>query len=128
MKNYMKVFLTGLSLFICGNLFGQYTGPGTSDKFSTVKAVQDNASRLDKSDELVKVKGFIIRQINKNTFEFMDNTGKILVEIDKKALPAMPFDDKTELILIGEVDSDLFEPTEIEVKEVHFVNLIKPAN
>jgi uncharacterized protein YdeI (BOF family) len=36
-------------------------------------------------------------------------------------LPSRPFDDKTELILIGEVDNDLFEPVEIEVKEVLFV-------
>ena len=122
MKNYMKVFVTGLVLFVSGNLFGQYTGPGTTDKFYNVKEIKDNASRLDKSDELVKVKGFIVKQINKDTYEFKDNTGTILVDIHTKRLPTRLFDDKTELILIGEVDHDMLEPSEIEVKEVQFVN------
>lgn len=122
MKNHIKVLVTGIVLFICGNLYSQYTGPRSTDKFYSVKEIKDNASHLDKSDEIAKVKGFIIRQINKDTYEFKDHTGTILVDIDKKKLPARPFDDKTELILIGEVDHDLLEPTEIEVDEVLFVN------
>ncbi|NCU31382.1 MAG: NirD/YgiW/YdeI family stress tolerance protein [Candidatus Moranbacteria bacterium] len=101
--------------------FGQFQGPRPTDKTYTVKEINDNASRLDRSDALVKVQGFIIKQINKDTYEFKDNTGTILVEIDRKRLPDRPFDENTELILIGEVDNDLFEPVEIEVKEVHFV-------
>lgn len=122
MKNYIKVFVTIIVLFISGNLYSQYTGPGTTAKFYTVKEIKDNASRLDKSDEHIKVKGYIIKQINKDTYEFKDNTGTILVDIDKKKLPTKPFDDKTELILIAEVDHDLLEPVEIEVEEVLFVN------
>lgn len=122
MKNYIKVFVTVIVLFVSGNLYSQYTGPGTTAILYTVKEIKDNASHLDKSDELVKVKGYIIKQINKDTYEFKDNTGTILVDIDKKKLPTRPFDDKTELILIGEVDHDLLEPVEIEVEEVLFVN------
>ncbi len=122
MKNHIKVFVTVIVLFVSGNLYSQYTGPGTTAKFYTVKEIKDKATRLDRSDELVKVKGYIIKQINKDTYEFKDNTGTILVDIDKKKLPTRLFDDKTELILIGEVDYDLLEPVEIEVEEVLFVN------
>ncbi len=122
MKNYIKLLFTIIVLFVSGNLYSQYTGPGTNAKIYTVKEIKDNASRLDKSDELVKVKGYIIKQINKNTYELKDNSGTILVVIDKKKLPTKPFDDTTELILIGEVDHDLLEPVEIEADEVLFVN------
>lgn len=122
MKNYMKLFVTVVVMIITANLYGQYTGPGTIEKFYTVKELKDNASRLDKLDEIIKVKGFIIRQLNRDTYEFKDNTGTLIVDISHKKLPLQPFDDKTELVLIGEVDHDLLEPVEIEVDEVLFVN------
>lgn len=101
--------------------YGQFWGPGSADKTYTVKEILDNASRLDRSDALVKMQGYIVKQLKSDTYEFQDKTGKIKVEIDRKRLPATPFDDKTELILIGEVDNDILEPVEIEVKEVHIV-------
>lgn len=103
-------------------VYGQFTGTGSVVKFYTIQEVKDNASKLDKSDELVKVKGFVVKQINKDTYEFQDSTGTITVEIDKKRLPDIPFDEKTELVIIGEVDKDLLEPVEIEVKEMYFFN------
>lgn len=122
MKIQIKLLVTVIVLFISGNLYSQYTGPGTTAKFYTIKEIKDKATRLDRSDELVKIKGYIIKQINKDTYEFKDNSGTILVDIDKKILPTKPFNDKTELILIGEVDHDMLEPVEIEVDEVLFVN------
>lgn len=120
--NILKVLLLFVFLVSVSNLsYGQYKGPGGTDKIFSVKEVIDNATRLDRSDALVKVQGYIVKQINDDTYEFKDKTGKVQVEIDRKRLPSRPFDDKTELILIGEVDNDLFEPVEIEVKEVHFV-------
>ena len=122
MKIQIKLLVTVIVLFISGNLYSQYTGPGTTAKFYTVKDIKDKATRLDRSDELVKIKGYIIKKINADTYEFKDSTGFILVDIDKKIIPTKPFNDKTELILIGEVDHDLLEPVEIEVEEVLFGN------
>lgn len=121
--NVLKLLLLFFTLVSASSLsYGQYKGLGVTDKTYTVKEVLDNASRLDRSDALVKVQGFIVNQINADTYEFKDKTGAIKVEIDRKRLPNKPFDDKTELILIGEVDNDIFEPVEIEVKEVLFVD------
>ncbi len=120
--NLLKVLpLFFVLVFLCNISYGQYKGPELIDKTYSVKEVIDNASRLDRSDALVKVQGYIVKQINADTYEFKDKTGIIRVEIDRKQLPNRPFDDKTELILIGEVDNDVFEPVEIEVKEVLFV-------
>jgi len=96
----------------------QYTGPGADVELTTVKDVIDNASKLDKSDRHVKVKGFVLEQINDDTFWFKDESGKIKVEIEKKQMPESPFDETTEVILIGEVDYDLLEGAEIEADSV----------
>lgn len=115
------LFLTILLLFSDPS-YGQFQGPRPTDKTYSVSEIISNASRLDRFDALVKVQGYIVRQINADTYEFKDSTGIIKVEIDRKRLPNRPFDETTELILIGEVDHDLFEPVEIEVKEILFVN------
>jgi len=96
----------------------QYKGPGAKLEYSTVQVVTDNASKLDKQDKHVKLKGFIIEQINSDTFWFQDKTGKVRVEIEKKHLPTVPFDEKTEVLIIGEVDYDLLEGCEIEVNSL----------
>lgn len=121
MKSYKKIIITVISVVFSLSVYGQYTGPNSIDKLYTVKEVKENASRLDKSDELVKLRGFVIRQINSEMYEFRDNTDKILAEIDRKRLPAQPFNDKTEVIIIAEVDHDLLEEVEIEVKEIQIV-------
>lgn len=120
--NSFKVFLL-LIVFISISSFSfaQFQGSGRADKTYSVKEIIDKASRLDRSDALVKVQGYIVRQINADTYEFKDKTGSLWVTIDRILLPNRPFDDKTELTLIGEVDNDIFEPVEIEVKEVIFV-------
>jgi uncharacterized protein YdeI (BOF family) len=87
MKIQIKLLVTVIVLFISGNLYSQYTGPGTTAKFYTVKEIKDKATRLDRTDELVKVQGYIVKQINADTYEFKDSTGTILVDIDKKKLP-----------------------------------------
>lgn len=118
---FKHITLLVMLISITSQSFGQFQGPSPADRTYTVKEIKDNASRLDRSDALVKVQGFITKQIDSETYEFKDNTGTIMVEIDRKDLPESPFDENTELILIGEVDNDLFEPVEIEAKEIRFV-------
>ena len=108
------ILVMGLGLFL-SDVSAQYTGPGAGITLTTVKEVIANASQLDKSDKQVKLKGFVIEQINKDTFRFKDATGIIMVEIEKKQMPNVPFNEKNEVIIIGEVDYDLLEGCEIEV-------------
>lgn len=123
----IRCLMLVIIITITGNIsFGQYKGPGSVDKTDriySVKEIKDDASKFDRSDILVKVKGYIIMQISNDTYEFKDATGTLQVEIDKKKLPARPFDDKTELIIIGEVDYDLLEPVELEAEQVLIVGM-----
>lgn len=118
MKQLSKMLMAGLILMVAGTVQAQYKGPGTNSKSFTIKEVTQQASKLDRSDTLVKLQGFIVQQIKGDTYWFQDATGKIKVEIGKKDLPAEPFDEKTEVIITGEVDYDLLEGTEIEVDHI----------
>jgi len=120
MNTKLNIFILALFILLAGKTYGQYAGPGASDKSYTVKEVLDKASRLDRADVQVKLQGTIISQINNDTYQFKDATGTIRVEIKKKDLPDKPFDENTQLIIIGEVDYDLLEGTEIEVDRIEF--------
>lgn len=100
----------------------QYTGPGSKPALLTVKEVSHDAMKLDRKDTIVKLKGFIVEQLGDDNFKFKDATGVIRIEISKKHMPVATFNDKTEVVITGEVDYDLLEGTEIEVKSVEFVN------
>lgn len=118
MKRLGTIMMTALLAGIFGTLQAQYTGPGSTAKVKTVKEVSDNALKLDRKDTIVKLHGFIIEQLSDDNYMFKDVTGKIRVEIDKKRLPTTTFNENTEMVIIGEVDYDLLEGTEVEVKNV----------
>lgn len=116
----MKYLLIATGMLVAGNAVAQYTGPGSAGKLYTCAEIKENASSLDKSDALVQLEGFIIERISKEDYWFQDETGRLLLEINEKDLPDQPFDEKTPLIIIGEVDYDVLEEVEIEVEEIQF--------
>ncbi|MCO6476321.1 MAG: NirD/YgiW/YdeI family stress tolerance protein [Phaeodactylibacter sp.] len=124
MKQLVTVFLL---VFACVYAYGQYTGPGSLAKLEvmTVKQVKEQAAELDKTDKLIKLQGYITEQINEDKYWFEDATGRVWVEIDEDGLPDKPFDDKTRLTIVGEVDHDLLEEVEVEVE--HILD-IKPSS
>ncbi|MBW8324407.1 MAG: NirD/YgiW/YdeI family stress tolerance protein [Prolixibacteraceae bacterium] len=125
MKQLSKIFMVGLFMLIAGYSQAQYKGAGSASKLFSVKQIKEQASKLDRSDAVVKMQGFIIEKISGDKYWFQDATGKICIEIDKKRLPAVPFDEKTELIIIGEVDNDFLGGIEVEAKQVEILTLTK---
>lgn len=121
LNSLKTIMLVALFTGVFGSVNAQYTGPGSQALSHTVKEVSDNALKLDRKDTMVKLKGFIVEKIKEEDFWFQDSTGKIKVEIDKKHLPQTPFNEKTEVVIVGEVDYDLLEGTEIEVKKMEIV-------
>lgn len=117
-----KNWIVGIVVvFLANTGIAQYKGP-SSTKVYTVKQIKESASQLDKTDAIVKIEGFIIDRIDDDTYWFQDATGKIQVEIEKDQIPEFPFDEKTKLIIVGEVDYDVLEEVEIEVE---FIQLAK---
>ncbi|MDX9845684.1 MAG: NirD/YgiW/YdeI family stress tolerance protein [Tenuifilaceae bacterium] len=122
MKRVLRFLPFLLLLMSFGSIaYGQFHGPGSEVRLYTVKEVKESASKLDRSDTIVKLRGYIIKQVNKDTFEFKDSTGKIRIELENNVMPSRTFDDKTEVVLTGEVDYDFLEGTEIEVELIEFV-------
>ena len=122
MKTIKMILMTAFFAGIFSVGYAQYTGPGSKAELYTVKDVSDKALKLDRKDTMVKLQGFITKQINDENYWFKDSTGKIKVEIEKKYLPAVTFNDETEIVIIGEVDYDLLEGTEVEAKHIELLN------
>ena len=104
MKTSKKIFRNIAFSFILISLnllsYGQFQGKQVKNKTYTVSEIKKNATMLDRTDAIVKVKGNIIQQLNSETYVFMDKTGIIRAKIEKKVLPKVPFDE-TDLILVG---------------------------
>ena len=126
---HLKVIIIFVCYFSFNQAEAQFTGEGSinNKEIKTIKYVKSNANKLDRSDLLVKLKGHITEQINHEDFWFRDSTGKIKIEIDLKNMPQTPFNDKTELIIIGEVDADWLEGVELEVEQIQFIKSQKQS-
>ena len=79
-------------------------------QISTVKAAMDM-----KDDAMVSLKGNIEKQIKK------DNTGSMVVEIDKKVWNGQTVSPADTVILTGEIDKD-FDKAKLEVDTLTKVN------
>lgn len=113
----VKMIVASVVMMMANNLNAQYTSFSERSVY-TVKVVLDNASRLDKSDAVVKIKGFVTRKVEDGLYWFQDETGKIMMELDREYFPSFGFDDRTPVYIYGEVDYDLLEGVEIEVERI----------
>ena len=75
-----------------------------------------------KDDSKVQLKGYVVKSIGDEKYQFRDNTGSINVEIDDELWQGKPISAKTPVTIIGELDID-YKPAkrvEIDVDEVRF--------
>ena len=76
-----------------------------------------------KDDTKVQLKGYVVKAVGDEKYQFRDNTGTITVDIDDELWQGKPINAKTPLTLIGEVDID-YKPAkrvEIDVDAVQFL-------
>ena len=75
-----------------------------------------------KDDTKVQLKGYIVKAVGDEKYQFRDSTGSITVDIDDELWRGKPIAANTPVTLIGEVDVD-YKPTkrvEIDVDAVKF--------
>ena len=75
-----------------------------------------------KDDSKVQLKGYVVKSIGDEKYQFRDNTGTITVDIDDDLWQGQPVSAKTPVTLIGEIDID-YKPTkrvEVDVDQVKF--------
>jgi uncharacterized protein (TIGR00156 family) len=96
---------------------GGFTGPGAANRSNTVADILKNP--ID--DQRVTLQGKVIRHVGGDKYIFTDGTGEIRVDIDDHQFPPQPINEKTTVVIMGEVDSDFMQYVEIDVKSVRIV-------
>ncbi|ATZ67108.1 MULTISPECIES: NirD/YgiW/YdeI family stress tolerance protein [Acinetobacter] len=75
-----------------------------------------------KDDTPIKLKGYIVKAIGDEKYQFSDQTGSITVDIDDELWQGKPISAKTPVTIIGEIDID-YKPkkrVEVDVDQVQF--------
>lgn len=75
-----------------------------------------------KDDTKVQLKGYVVKAVGDEKYQFRDNTGTITVDIDDELWQGKPVNAKTPVTITGEVDID-YKPAkrvEIDVDAVKF--------
>ncbi|MEE1122821.1 MAG: NirD/YgiW/YdeI family stress tolerance protein [Acinetobacter pseudolwoffii] len=75
-----------------------------------------------KDDSKVQLKGYVVKAVGDEKYQFRDSTGSITVEIDDELWQGKPILAKTPVTIIGEVDID-YKPAkrvEIDVEQLRF--------
>lgn len=96
---------------------GGFTGPGSANRANTVADILKNPV----DDQRVTLRGNITRHIGGDKYMFSDGTGEIRVDIDDHKFPPQPINEKTTVEILGEVDTDFMQFSEVDVKVVRIV-------
>lgn len=110
-------FMPASAQFQGGASTGGFTGPGTATRANSVAAILKNP--ID--DQRVTLRGNITRHIGGDKYMFSDGTGEIRVDIDDHQFPPQPINEKTTVEIMGEVDTDFMQFSEVDVKSMRIV-------
>ncbi|MFC6052259.1 hypothetical protein A6M14_01950 [Acinetobacter sp. Ac_877] len=86
------------------------------------KAVTVKQALSMKDDAKVQLKGYVVKSVGDEKYEFRDQTGLITVDIDDELWMGKAISAKTPVVIIGEIDID-YKPmkrVEIDVDAVKF--------
>jgi uncharacterized protein (TIGR00156 family) len=121
MKHRLVPVLTALvaTAGLAGLAHAQYSGPSDTKPAQTAKfASVAEILKKPADDVRVTLTGTLTRKVGHEKYLFSDGTGEIRVEIDDKIFPTSKVDDKTKVTIEGEVEKDLLQSPEIDVKRI----------
>lgn len=102
-----------------GLVHAQYAGPSDTRPAQTARyASVAEVLKKPVDDVRVSFQGTLTRKVGHEKYLFSDGTGEIRVEIDDKLFPQSKVDDKTRVTIEGEVEKDLLQSPEIDVKRI----------
>ncbi|APD06416.1 hypothetical protein UJ101_00884 [Flavobacteriaceae bacterium UJ101] len=118
-KTFLWSLLVGLGFFTYSH--AQNTIEGFNNPIQpqpkTIKEVIKDASSLDKKDTLVQITGFFVEQINHEDYWFSDSKDRIHVSLDDD-IQFPSFNKNQKVTIVGEVDYDFMNGTEIEIEQI----------
>jgi uncharacterized protein (TIGR00156 family) len=109
------IFLSGaLALAIPAVVQAQYVGPSSQKSALTVADIL----KKPVDDQAVILRGYLVKKVGNEKYMFSDGTGKIRVEIEAEDFPIQKIDDKTLVVIRGEVESEFLNSPEIDVQAI----------
>ncbi|MGC9386203.1 MAG: NirD/YgiW/YdeI family stress tolerance protein [Hydrogenovibrio sp.] len=99
-----------------------YIGPSDENQPQNAKAVLDKP----KDDQFVVLKGYLIKQVSSDKYQFGDDSGEIRVEIDHNLFTSDPIDENTLVEIRGEVEKDFMDSPEIDVNHLAIIQPAQP--
>lgn len=119
-----KIFFTLVAMFAAISVANAQTAGGFEGPGAAQNPAATVAEALTLNDDAgVVLTGKIINSLGDEKYTFKDETGEIIIEIDDEDWNGVKVTPEDTLVIIGEVDKDLNEPTTIDVKSF----TVKPA-
>ncbi len=82
----------------------------------------DNVSQIQKvrqEDEIVNIKGYVIKKMSKDKFLFKDSSGQIVLSVNKKLADVVGhINNKTEVEVTGKYRKGMFYGDEIDLRSL----------
>lgn len=92
---------------------GGFSGPGNQPVPQTVQQAKNLPD-----DTKVVLTGRLTNQLSKDDYTFQDQTGEIVVEIERKVFGDNSVSPANVIRIYGKVDKDFGQPIEIDVKQL----------
>ena len=111
-----KIFLTMVAVCALASAAqaqfgGGFEGPSGVDKTPmTVKQALDL-----RDDAKVTLRGHIVNSLGDEKYTFSDGTAEVIIEIDDEDWAGRKVTPENTVEIFGEVDKEMFKPTEIDV-------------
>ena len=117
----LSQFLVASGL-VAATTFAMANTPVNQGAIAPTKTTTVKYALSAKDDTKVQLKGYIVKSIGDEKYQFRDNTGTITVDIDDELWNGRAISAKTPVVIYGEVDID-YKPmkrVEIDVDSVRF--------
>ncbi len=117
MRTKHAIFMM-LAAAVAAPALAQYVGPGAQPAVTSLKAVLDRPV----DDQLVVLRGTLVKQVSSDKYIFSDGAQEIRVEIDRDVFPARQIGPTTRVEIVGEVEKDFMTSPEIDVDTLRVID------
>ena len=81
--------------------------------------VETVADAKDKADDtLVVLHGQIVKALGDDKYQFTDETGEIILDIDQEDFDGVTVTEGEIIQITGDIDKEMMKPTEVDVKQI----------
>ena len=121
MSNKAAAILLMASLVSTGAM-AAYTGPGADAQITTAGAVKDAQEGAK-----AQLTGKITKSLGDEKYQFEDESGVVIVDIDDDLMRNIHVDENTPVVLVGEVDND-WDGQEVEIDVISLLDESLPTD